>query len=63
MPQVVNEFTERIYKRFLEKLRDDEGIPDSLIDELEGLVDNGQLTESEAIFKAYEDRGESHVKD
>jgi len=63
MAQAINEFTEKIYKRFLENLRGDEEIPDSLINEIEKLADNGQLTNSEAIFKAYEDWEGSHAKD
>lgn len=63
MPQAINEFTERIYKKFLEKLQSDGKIPASLIDEIEKLMDNDELTNPEAILRAYESQEVSHAKD
>lgn len=62
MTKAISQFTEKIYKKFMEKLRNDENIPDSLIDEIEKLLKNGELTSSEAISKAYENCERSHVK-
>lgn len=63
MSQVTGDFTERIYKRFLEKLRGDEEIPPSLIDEIERLMGNDELASSAAIFRAYEDWEGNHAED
>lgn len=62
MAQAINDFTQKIYKRFLEKLRGDEEIPASLIDEIEKLKGNNELVSSEAIFGAYEKWEESHAE-
>jgi hypothetical protein len=63
MSQGMGGFTERIYKKFLEKLQGDEEIPTSLTDEVEKLLADGQLTDSEAILEAYEKQEEDYAKD
>ena len=62
MAQAINDFTEKIYKRFLGKLRGDEEIPASLIDEIEKLKGNGELASAEAISRAYENWEGSHAE-
>jgi len=62
MAQAIDDFTEKIYKRFLGKLRGDEEIPASLIDEIEKLKGNGELASSEAISRAYENWEGSHAE-
>ena len=62
MSQAMGEFTEKIYKRFLGKLRGDEEIPASLIDEIEKLMRSSELTSSEAIPRAYENWEGSHAE-
>jgi len=63
MSQGMGGFTEKIYKKFLKKLQSDEEIPAPLIDEIKKLMANGQLTDSEAVLKAYESQEENHAKD
>lgn len=62
MAQAINDFTQKIYKRFLEKLRGDEEIPASLIDEIKKLMGNDELASSEAIFRAYENWEGGHAE-
>jgi hypothetical protein len=62
MAQAINDFTQEIYKRFLGKLRGDEEIPASLIDEIEKLKGNNELVSSEAICRACEKCEESHAQ-
>jgi len=62
MSQAMGEFTEKIYKRFLGKLRGDEEIPTSLIDEIEKLMSSSELTSSEAILRAYENCEGNHAE-
>jgi len=62
MAQVINDFTQEIYKRFLERLRGDVEIPASLIDEIEKLMGSSELTSSEAISRAYENWEGSHAE-
>ena len=61
MSQGMGGFTERIYKKFLEKLQGDEEIPTLLIDKVEKLLADGQLTDSEAILE--ERQEENYAKD
>ena len=63
MAQAIGDLTERIYERFLQKLRGDGEIPASLIDEIEKLKGDNELTSSEAISRAYENWEGSHAKD
>ncbi len=63
MAQAIDDFTEKIYKKFLKRLRGDEEIPTSLVDEIEKLKGNNELTSSEAISRAYENWEGSHAKD
>ena len=63
MSQGMGGFTERIYKKFLEKLQGDEEIPTPLINKVEKLFADGQLTDSEAILEAYEKQEENYAKD
>lgn len=62
MAQAINEFTGKIYNRFLEKLRGDAEIPDPLIDEIEKLMSSSELTSSEAISRAYENWEGTHAE-
>jgi len=63
MPQAMGEFTEKIYERFLEKLRGDEEIPPSLIAEIERLKGNNELASSATISRGYENWEGSHAED
>jgi hypothetical protein len=62
MAQAIDDLTEKIYKKFLEKLRGDEEIPASLIDEIEKSMSSSELTSSEAISRAYENWEGNHAE-
>ncbi len=53
---------EDIFERFFKKLEDDEDFPDSIVEELKRLLENGEIASQEKILEMVETGSENDSK-